>query len=653
MARMDQMNGDPNRPMILRSEDSSSLLRVNRSFTENLGLDVEALEAAPLREWIHPEDQSAFAKISDSEQEILARHRGGDGTWHHFAWRARQHKNALVFLGRSQSEAEFIERSDPVLGSPFRASLAETLEAMARIVERKNPGLRCSILLMDDNGEQVTVGAGPSLPAEYNAAVEGLRIGPGVGSCGTAAYWNEAVVVENIQEDPLWSELLEAAELAGVSACWSQPIIGTEDQVLGAMALYDEKPSTPTRHQMDGLEIAARMVGLAVERDRLEEQLRESLKMEAVGVLAGGVAHDFNNLLATVLGNAELALSRLPKESETTPMLREIVSASVSATGLCNQMLAYAGRSSFAKEALECNSLVKDLASLLQVTLSKKATLEFDLCPSKLGIHADRSQISQVIMNLITNASDSIGNNEGRIIIGTRVQSFTAQDLALRLPEEELASGEYACLWVSDTGTGISPDVMSKIFDPFFTTKPNGRGLGLATVKGIVKAHKGGITVDSSAGNGATFSILLSRFPIEDKVTQELPVNPEHQTAHVLVVDDEAGVRAVHQDILESAGYKVTCASDGEKAIDLFRREWQSIDCVLLDLSMPKREGDEVFIEMRKINPQAIVILSSGFAEQEILDRFQGKGLAGVVQKPARMHVLLGKVAEALSQARV
>ncbi|MHC5065943.1 MAG: response regulator [Planctomycetota bacterium] len=639
--------------MILRTEDATGLLRVSPSFSEILGLDEESLQKEPLIEWIHPEDRSRFAALDEDGAPVHARHRDREGNWHLFRWRAKRHDDTLAFLGWLQTESEARDEPEQTLAPQFRASLSETLEAMAKIVEKKNPGLRCSILLMDEAHDRVTVGAGPSLPPDYNAAVEGLRIGPGVGSCGTAAFWNEPVVVENIQQDPLWRELQDAASLAGVSACWSQPITGTEGKVLGAMALYDRKPNRPSRSQMDGLEVAAHMVGLAIERDRLEEELRQSLKMEAIGVLAGGVAHDFNNLLATVLGNAELALGRLPEESEVTRMLREIVTASVTATGLCNQMLAYAGRGSLAKEVLDCSALVKELTGLLQVTIPKKTRLEFDLHASQLGILADRSQIGQVIMNLITNASDAIGSNEGRIIVGTRAQQLTAQELAQSFPEENLSAGEYACIWVSDTGKGMSRETRSKIFDPFFTTKPSGRGLGLATVQGIVKAHNGAIRVESTPDHGTTFSILLPRAPLEGDGQNPEQDKREQQPAHILVVDDESTVRRVHKDILESAGYQVTCACDGPEAIELFRKEWQSIDCVILDLSMPKMDGDEVFSELRKIRRDVIVILSSGFAEQEVMDRFEGLGLAGFLHKPTRMHVLLAKIGEALSQARV
>jgi two-component system, cell cycle sensor histidine kinase and response regulator CckA len=393
------------------------------------------------------------------------------------------------------------------------------------------------------------------------------------------------------------------------------------------------------------------MVGLAVERDRLEKQLHQASKMEAIGILAGGIAHDFNNLLATVLGNAELAEAMLPGTSEARPMLQEIVTASVSASELCSQMLTYAGRSARSMETLECNSLVRELAGLMRVALSKKAKLVFDLHKEPLGVLADRSQVRQVIMNLIANAAEAIGDNEGRIVLGSSARIFTRDELDAHEAATGLEPGEYVHLWVSDTGSGMSPEIRARIFDPFFTTKATGRGLGLAAVQGIVLGHGGSITLESTRGFGTRFSVLLPRVPAPDESPpRQAESGPEAQGTRVLVVDDEPQVRKILGDMLEHGHYSVIRAGDGEEAIEVFRREADSIDCVLLDLSMPKLDGEEVFQELRKIREDVRVVLISGYAEQEILDRFHGTGLAGVVQKPARRQILLSRIATAVGR---
>ena len=651
------MEPHPSLPMILRSPDlcdpdSSEALRVNPPFTQRLGLTGADLAARPLLEWIHPEDRESLARALDAGDGCVnARHQTKQGEWAALDWRVRTDAGTVVALGLLRDESEFAADSPAPEAPSERATHADTLEAMALIVEAKNPGKRCSILLVDAAGERVTVGAGPSFPAEYNAAVEGLRIGPTVGSCGTAAFWNMPVVVENIAQDPLWKKLREAAAIAGVSACWSQPITTSQGVVLGAMALYDTKPSTPTQCQMDGLEIAARMVGLAIERDRLEEQVRQSAKLNALGVLAGGIAHDFNNLLTAVMGNAQLGMQSLPEGSEPWQRMQEIVTASVSATDLCKQMLAYAGRGVVSAEVVECNALVKELGGLLKVALSKKATLVHNATEARLGVMADRGQLRQVIMNLITNASEAIGNSEGRIHIATSARTYTRDELEALHPNKTLEPGEYVLLRVSDTGDGMSPATQAKIFDPFFTTKSSGRGLGLATVQGIVQGHGGAITLESSPGNGTTFSVLLPRVPLPrtDPPTPVSECQPDSQGAScVLVVDDEKSVREVLGDILDSAGYTVIRARDGQEAVDVFRRDGDRIDCVLLDLSMPRLDGEEAFRELRKIRSDVRVILITGYTEQDTFDRLRETGFAGFVKKPASIPVLLSKVAEVL-----
>lgn len=460
------------------------------------------------------------------------------------------------------------------------------------------------------------------------------------------------MVVENIAEDPLWRNLQEAADVAGVAACWSHPITAANGNVLGAMALYYDEPRKPTDRQMAELAIAAGMVGLAVERDRFEEKRRQSAKMEALGVLAGGIAHDFNNLLVAIQGNAELAAMTLPDESREKAMLERIMSASAGATELCNQMLAYSGQGVLATEPIECNALVKELGGLLGVALSKKATLVYELHEQPLVVRADPGQMRQVIMNLITNASEALGGQEGRIVVSSCTRAYSRDELDELHADQTLEAGEYVTLSVSDTGRGMTLETRGRVFDPFFTTKSAGRGLGLAAVQGIVRRHRGAIVLDTGPDQGTTFSVLLPRVhvAVEPAKADAAPA-ARKPGARILVVDDEPHVREVFQGMLEEAGYAVVCASNGQEALEVFAREGDSIDCVLLDLSMPRLNGEEVFRELRAIRDDVRVILCSGFAEQQVKDRFQESGVAGFIKKPALMHDLLRKVESAFSKS--
>lgn len=636
-----------NPPMFLSSGTTGSG-RVNRPFTEQLGFTSAEFNMEPLLERIHPDDRTGVENlINVGEGAISARIGSQQSEWACFDLRAKKQDDVVTILGLLHFDP--VLPVQPLTVTEYESGLQEKLKTMARIVEAKNLGMRCSILLVDWDTERVFDGAGPSLPKAYNEAVQGLRIGPMVGSCGTASFWNVPVIVENIAEDPLWVELRETAEIAGVAACWSHPITTTSGEVLGAMALYNEKPCAPEKHHMDGLEIAARMVGMAIEHERMESRIRQTSKMEAIGLLAGGVAHDFNNILSTILGNAELALEILPEGTDDlSGMLSNVVKASLSASELCNQMLGFAGKQGSASESIECNSLVAEIGDLTQVAFSKKIKLSYIFDEKPVGIRGDRSQLGQVIMNLLTNASDAIGNNEGMIVIGTSAEYYSQDQLKALDARTDLTAGDYVRIWVTDTGCGMLLQAQAKIFDPFYTTKSTGRGLGLAAVQGIIQGHNGLLTMKSVVDVGTTFTLFLPLTVLPSPATLVTKTIAAPNGASILVVDDDDMVLDVLKATLERAGYHVFCAADGQEGIDVYRQKADSIDCVILDLSMPKLDGEEVYRELSNICPDVKVILCSGYAKQEIIDRFHGANIAGVLKKPLQTHLLLEKIAETL-----
>jgi signal transduction histidine kinase/ActR/RegA family two-component response regulator len=639
-----------NSPAIIRQVGPAELVRMSRAYASEIGFEESELAAKPLLDWIHPEDRDSLrAALETGSGQAHGRHMTASGGWLSLDWEVKTGPDGIALIGLPHLPRPLTNLISPESQLDQAGKLSETLNAMALIVEAKNPGMMCSILLVDKQTQRISGGAGPSLPDAYNKAVEGLLIGPSVGSCGTAAYWNVPVIVEDIQADPLWRDLRDAARIAGVRSCWSYPVTTLRGEVLGAMALYSTVPSTPAEHHLNGLGIAARMVGLAVERDRLEEHLRTGAKMEALGVLAGGIAHDFNNMLAAILGNAELALNALPDHSEANAMLREISTASISASELCNQMLAYAGRGAMTTEEVNCNALFKELGGILGAGLAKKAELRYELSAPDPWVRADRSQMRQVILNLITNASDAIGQAGGIICAGTEARWFTSEDLKELDLGCTLSPGEYVRLWVSDTGQGMSPSVRAKIFDPFFSTKPEGRGLGLAAVQGIVRKHDGAICLNCEVDEGTTFSVLIPRVlaPGECEPAAPDPL-PRGDGKRILIADDEPSVRRVQTRILEQVGYEVHAVEDGLEAVELVRAHPDRFDCIILDMSMPKMEGDEAFNEIRQIQKDAKVILTSGFTEKQLAGRLQTDGLAGVLQKPTRLEELVKKVADVM-----
>lgn len=381
------------------------------------------------------------------------------------------------------------------------------------------------------------------------------------------------------------------------------------------------------------------------EADRvlLEKKLHETQKLESLGVLAGGIAHDFNNLLVGVLGNADLALLDLSPESPALPHVRDITKAARHLAELTRQMLAYSGKGKFVSGPLDLSKLVKDIAHLLGVSISKQAAIKLGLQPNLPSIHADASQIRQVIMNLITNASEAIGEKSGVITLSTGVIVADRKYLAEVFSGQDLPDGHYVFLEVSDNGEGMEQKTVTQIFDPFFTTKFTGCGLGLAAVLGIMKGHGGAIKVYSEQGRGSTFKLLFpSMGRIEAVPSEKRPdIDREHMGGGtILVVDDEETVLTVAKVMLERSGFDVLTAGDGLQALDVLRAHVKDVVAVLLDLTMPHMDGLETFKQIRQIRQDLPVILTSGYNEQNATSQFTGKGLAGFVQKPYELGPL-------------
>jgi len=387
------------------------------------------------------------------------------------------------------------------------------------------------------------------------------------------------------------------------------------------------------------------------ERLQLERRLQQSQRLESLGVLAGGIAHDFNNILMSVLGNAELALTILSPSAPARENLLEITASSRRAADLCRQMLAYSGRGHFVTEAIDLQALIEDMLGLLQSTVSKKALLNLNMGKNLPPMRGDVSQLSQVIMNLVINASEAIGERSGVITISTGVTECTGEYLERTYGEGNLAPGLYLTLEVSDTGAGMDKATQERIFEPFFTTKFTGRGLGLSAILGIVRGHKGALRLYSELGKGTTFKIL---FPVSETAAESLArangaTKDDWQGAGtILLVDDEETIRTLGVRMLASLGFTVITAADGREALAVYAEHRDEITLVLLDLTMPHMDGEQTFRELRLIDPGVRVVMSSGYAQNDITARFAGKGLVGFVHKPYSLAELRDQLRAAL-----
>jgi PAS domain S-box-containing protein len=386
------------------------------------------------------------------------------------------------------------------------------------------------------------------------------------------------------------------------------------------------------------------------DRRRAEEALRQSQKLESLGVLAGGIAHDFNNLLTVVLGNLNLAQIKLPDVSPVRPYLANMEATVLRATELTKQMLAYSGRGHFQVRPHDLNAVVRDLTHLLEVSISKKIRLQLDLEPDLPAIQADAAQFQQVVMNLVTNASDAIGDHEGAIHLTTSVQDLDAPTLRDEYRLDLPKPGRHVILEVEDTGCGMTAGVMERIFDPFFTTKATGRGLGLSAMLGILRGHGAGLNISSEVGRGSRFRLC---FPASTEAT--LPEPPADQVPSpaplqglVLLVDDEEQIRDATGLALDALGFRVVTAQNGLEALDRFQEHRKDLCLVIMDLTMPRMDGREAFRAMRGLDPAIPVVLSSGFTEQDSLQTFPDGGPAGFLQKPYQIKDLKTAIQRAL-----
>lgn len=400
-------------------------------------------------------------------------------------------------------------------------------------------------------------------------------------------------------------------------------------------------------------------VAASISRDitdskRFDEAMSQVHKIESLGMLAGGAAHDFNNLLVVIIGQASLALAKLEADHPARIHIEKSLQAANNASELTQQMLAISGRGQFEIQAIHFNKLIMNEFDLLRTIVPKNVNLILDLADSLPIVDADRSQMQQVLTNLVLNAAEAVGDSKGGIRISTAVKHITPDDdQSLQNFGKVLQPGRYVSMTITDNGLGMDKKTKAKIFDPFFSTKRVGRGLGLSAVAGIVRGHRGAIIVDSNSGEGTTFSLL---FP-EGKNTMNLNENEKFQERkpqpakpasinanHVLVIDDQENVLEAAVDILDLADIPVITALGGQAGVNAYQEHWQKIALVILDLSMPGMDGNETFQALCQINPNVAVILSSGYDEKEVSRRFDEQVLVGFLKKPYNLTSLINTV---------
>jgi two-component system cell cycle sensor histidine kinase/response regulator CckA len=663
-----------------------------------------------------------------------------------------------------------------------QSPLAATLDALCLDLEQQSPGMLCSVLVLDADAVTLRNAAAPSLPPEYVQLVDGVKIGPCAGSCGTALYRKQPVVVSDISIDPLWADYRHLALPHGLRACWSTPIPSQDGSMLGTFAIYYREPRSPDAQHLRLILHATHLVALAIERDRdktqlraaedryrtlverlpaityiaelgpdgpwhyvspqiksilgftpeewlrdslnwidhihpedreiafaaeksfqetreffqaeyrmfardgkmlwfrdegvmlhaapgqgllmqgvlyditehklLEEQLRHSQKLEAVGQLAGGVAHDFNNLLMVIQAHNERLRGRLAPNDPSHKDAVEIDRAVTRATALTHQLLAFSRRQVLQLKALELNTVVADVAKMLDRLIPANIELNIKTVAAPNRVKADPGQMEQVILNLAVNARDAMPQG-GRLTLETRNLDLRE---AFAGSHARIPPGKYIVLSVSDTGTGMRREIQGHIFEPFFTTKTPGKGtgLGLAIVYGVVKQTGGWISARSELGQGSTFDIY---FPQAGEAAEAPAAKPKASIASatrgsetVLLVEDQDGIRDLVREFLQKRGYAVLVAADGQEALELAEEHENEIHLLLTDVVMPNLGGRELASRLAQSRPQMKVLFMSGYPDHATWSSELVDETAAVLQKPFPLETLTRKIRNLLDE---
>ncbi len=553
--------------------------------------------------------------------------------------------------------------------------LEKALEGLVRTVEEHSEsGILGSILLLDKSGKRLLHGAAPSLPEGYNQAINGIEIGPNVGSCGTAASTGKPVFVSDIATDPLWADFKDLALEHGLRACWSIPIRSGSGQILGTFAMYNREPRAPVDDDLQMVQLITQTAALVIERKHAEAALRElnetlearvveeiaerraaevalqrAQKLESIGKLTGGVAHDFNNLLQIISGNLQLLASDVPNNPRAEQRLANAMGGVQRGAKLASQLLAFGRRQPLEPKVVNIGRLVAGMEDLLRRSIGEAIEIETVVSGGLWNAFIDSTQIENAVLNLAINARDAM-DGVGKLTIEVRNAHLDPEYAA---ENSEVRPGQYVMIAVTDTGAGISPEILGQVFEPFFTTKPEGKGsgLGLSMVYGFVKQSGGHVKIYSEVGQGTSIKIYLPRVhEDEDQLAGPALVEAGGGSETILVVEDDEEVRATVSDLLRELGYKVLTAKDAGSALPILESGVR-VDLLFTDVVMPgPLRSPELARKAKERLPSIGVLFTSGYTENAIVHGGRLDAGVNLLTKPYSRQVLAARVRRALDE---
>jgi len=558
-------------------------------------------------------------------------------------------KCAEALLAREKHSLEMIARGE---------TLTVTLDTLCLFMEETNSGALCSILQVDSIGVLQSHIAAPSMPKSFVFEIDRNVSAHNTGPCASAALSRELIISSDVQSDGRWSEQYRSLVLAhGLRAVWSAPIMSKEGKALGVFVIYFREPREPTPLQYEIIEqfthLASIAIGRTQEEDALrlsERRLRQAHSLEAVGTLAGGIAHDFNNILAAILGYGEMALQDVPAGSRLHRDLDSIVTAGERGRALIERILAFSRSSVSEKIAVNVEQIVCEVLDLVAACLPQAVTIEAALHSGRAAMLGDPSQIHQVLMNLVTNAIQSMPNG-GKLRVSLDAVHF---DAPRSITIGTVDAGDFIVLEVSDSGTGIASHLVDRIFEPFFTTKDVsvGTGLGLSLVHGIVTEVGGSIDVVSEVGVGSSFTVYLPRFGDADDRPKQISAPPRGEQQRIVVVEDEEALLRLTIEILDNLNYLPIGFTSGAEALQSFHADPDQFDAIITDERMPGMSGSFLIREIRKVNRSIPVILVSGYTGGMLMNRAYNEGASEVLKKPLSARELAMSLARVLPHWR-